>query len=551
MTATPSQPDTSRTLHILHAAIQVIELAQEDTRSKCSLCHQRYTCRCLESDALVTISRVEFLPNGSPFLVDYKGFFAEPARLRTGGCYRMDALQPVDEEFCIVSDSRVVLLPSLHPSLPFVSVSELLASISACTDAAAVTDRFPESLHVAGEVVEVLLKEKEGRALVLLQDPRTAEMLQLWCGEQAFTLPLRQPLLVCDLSVCPSTKGGLFSVSVLFTASSTFCLQPPPFLHHDRPAPLHTQVVRENVQGQVVREQVQGQVVREQVQGQVVREQVQGQVVREQIQSHTERLFPHFHLPPFACSAYCWLFVDVEAVLLFRAFYICGTCGRVVLFADEHARQCAADAELLLVPEVTLTGQCGTTPVRVTLKGDCVWRFLGMKEEEKRRVIAFVQHHGLWKESTTFGKAQRSRVMEERWKEKREEALIPEAVERRAYIKYPSGQQPRFLWEETGFHVEESPCAAKQFNRNGWVCLLGKAVRMNRERTESRCTMINGDVFECSAEEGVVLKAVDFRVADPQWILELLLRESLPVCLHFVVSLHNILSHNKHTIACN
>ncbi|KAK8831743.1 hypothetical protein WA577_005057, partial [Blastocystis sp. JDR] len=59
---------TSLTVHILHASIQVIELSQKDTRSKGSLCLQRYTCRCLDDHALVTVSRLELLPNGSPFV---------------------------------------------------------------------------------------------------------------------------------------------------------------------------------------------------------------------------------------------------------------------------------------------------------------------------------------------------------------------------------------------------------------------------------------------------------------------------------------------------
>lgn len=214
-------------------------------------------------------------------------------------------------------------------------------------------------------------------------------------------------------------------------------------------------------------------------------------------------------------------------------FCICGTCGRVVVFADEHARQCAADTEPLLVPEVTLAGQCGATPVRATLKGDCVWRFLGLKEAARRQVLAFVRKHGLWKEAASLGQAQRVSVMEEAWKEKRrrkEETLIPEAEERRSFVLYPAGRKPRFLWEEPQFRVEESPCAAMQMTRIGPVCLLGKVLRRGGEKTESRVVMSNGDVLLCPTE-GVTLKAVDCCFADPQWILQLLLREPLLVCL--------------------
>ena len=505
---------TSLTVHILHASIQVIELSQKDTRSKNSLCLQRYTCRCLDDHALVTVSRLELLPNGSPFLVDYAGLFSEPARLRTGACYRMEALRPAEEEFCVVSDTRVTLLSALHPPLPFVTVAELLAAIAACTDAATVAARFPAPVHVAGEVVERLLKEKEGRALVLLRDPRTAEMLQLWCDERAFTLPLFRPLLVCDLCVSASVKDG-FSVSVLFTASSAFCMRPrlhlPP---NPCSPPLHTPSLQES----------------------------STLSVQESLTPSLQPLItPHFSLPPFVSSAYSWLFVDVEAVLLFRVFCICGTCGRVVVFADEHARQCAADTEPLLVPEVTLAGQCGATPVRATLKGDCVWRFLGLKETARRQVLAFVRKHGLWKEAASLGQAQRVSVMEEAWKEKRrrkEETLIPEAEERRSFVSYPAGKKPRFLWEEPQFRVEESPCAAMQMTRIGPVCLLGKVLRRGGEKAESRVVMSNGDVLLCPTE-GVTLKAVDCCFADPQWILQLLLREPLLVCLSPLPSLSN------------
>ena len=526
---------TSLTVHILHVSIQVIELSQKDTRSKGSLCLQRYTCRCLEDHALVTVSRLELLPNGSPFLVDYAGLFSEPARLRTGACYRMEALRPAEEEFCVVSDTRVTLLPALHPPLPFVTVAELLAAIAACTDAATVAARFPAPVHVAGEVVERLLKEKEGRALVLLRDPRTAEMLQLWCDERAFTLPLFRPLLVCDLCVSASVKDG-FSVSVLFTASSAFCLRPhlhlPPNPHS---VPLHTPSLQEQPSTQSLQEQPSTHSLQE-----------------SPTPSLQPLITPHFSLPPFASSAYSWLFVDVEAVLLFRVFCICGTCGRVVVFADEHARQCAADTEPLLVPEVTLAGQCGTTPVRATLKGDCVWCFLGLKEAARRQVLAFVRKHGLWKEAASLGQAQRVSVMEEAWKEKRrrkEETLIPEAEERRSFVPYPAGKKPRFLWEEPQFRVEESPCAAMQMTRIGPVCLLGKVLRRGGEKTESRVVMSNGDVLLCPTE-GVTLKAVDCCFADPQWILQLLLREPLLVCLSPLSSLstHRTLHQNKQDI---
>ena len=513
---------TSLTVHILHASIQVIELSQKDTRSKNSLCLQRYTCRCLDDHALVTVSRLELLPNGSPFLVDYAGLFSEPARLRTGACYRMEALRPAEEEFCVVSDTRVTLLSALHPPLPFVTVAELLAAIAACTDAATVAARFPAPVHVAGEVVERLLKEKEGRALVLLRDPRTAEMLQLWCDERAFTLPLFRPLLVCDLCVSASVKDG-FSVSVLFTASSAFCMRPrlhlPP---NPCSPPLHTPSLQESSTLSVQESSTLS--------------------VQESLTPSLQPLItPHFSLPPFVSSAYSWLFVDVEAVLLFRVFCICGTCGRVVVFADEHARQCAADTEPLLVPEVTLAGQCGATPVRATLKGDCVWRFLGLKETARRQVLAFVRKHGLWKEAASLGQAQRVSVMEEAWKEKRrrkEETLIPEAEERRSFVSYPAGKKPRFLWEEPQFRVEESPCAAMQMTRIGPVCLLGKVLRRGGEKAESRVVMSNGDVLLCPTE-GVTLKAVDCCFADPQWILQLLLREPLLVCLSPLPSLSN------------
>ena len=507
---------TSLTVHILHVSIQVIELSQKDTRSKSSLCLQRYTCRCLDDHALVTVSRLELLPNGSPFVVDYAGLFSEPARLRTGACYRMEALRPAEEEFCVVSDTRVTLLPALHPPLPFVTVAELLAAIAACTDAATVAARFPAPVHVAGEVVERLLKEKEGRALVLLRDPRTAEMLQLWCDERAFTLPLFRPLLVCDLCVSASVKDG-FSVSVLFTASSAFCLRPhlhlPPNPHS---VPLHTPSLQEQPSTQSLQEQPSTHSLQE-----------------SPTPSLQPLITPHFSLPPFASSAYSWLFVDIEAVLLFRVFCICGTCGRVVIFADEHARQCAADTEPLLVPEVTLAGQCGATPIRATLKGDCVWRFLGLKEAARRQVLEFVRKHGLWKEAASLGQVQRVSVMEEAWKEKRrrkEETLIPEAEERRSFVLYPAGRKPRFLWEEPQFRVEESPCAAMQMTRIGPVCLLGKVLRRGGEKAESRVVMSNGDVLLCPTE-GVTLKAVDCCFADPQWILQLLLREPLLVCL--------------------
>ena len=515
---------TSLTVHILHASIQVIELSQKDTRSKGSLCLQRYTCRRLDDHALVTVSRLELLPNGSPFVVDYAGLFSEPARLCTGACYRMEALRPAEEEFCVVSDTRVTLLPALHPPLPFVTVAELLAAIAACTDAATVAARFPAPVHVAGEVVERLLKEKEGRALVLLRDPRTAEMLQLWCDERAFTLPLFRPLLVCDLCVSASVKDG-FSVSVLFTASSAFCLRPhlhlPPNPHS---VPLHTPSLQEQPSTQSLQEQPSTLSVQESL-----------------TPSLQPLITPHFSLPPFVSSAYSWLFVDIEAVLLFRVFCICGTCGRVVIFADEHARQCAADTEPLLVPEVTLAGQCGATPIRATLKGDCVWRFLGLKEAARRQVLAFVRKHGLWKEAASLGQVQRVSVMEEAWKEKRrrkEETLIPEAEERRSFVPYPAGKKPRFLWEEPQFRVEESPCAAMQMTRIGPVCLLGKVLRRGGEKAESRVVMSNGDVLLCPME-GVTLKAVDCCFADPQWILQLLLREPLLVCLSPLSSLSN------------
>ena len=530
---------TSLTVHILHASIQVIELSQKDTRSKGSLCLQRYTCRCLDDHALVTVSRLELLPNGSPFLVDYAGLFSEPARLCTGACYRMEALRPAEEEFCVVSDTRVTLLPALHPPLPFVTVAELLAAIAACTDAATVAARFPAPVHVAGEVVERLLKEKEGRALVLLRDPRTAEMLQLWCDERAFTLPLFRPLLVCDLCVSTSVKDG-FSVSVLFTASSAFCLRPRLYLPpNPRSVPLHNPSLQES-STLSVQEQPSTPSLQEQASTQSLQEQPSTQSLQESLTPSLQPLItPHFSLPPFVSSAYSWLFVDVEAVLLFRVFCICGTCGRVVVFADEHARQCAADTEPLLVPEVTLAGQCGATPVRATLKGDCVWRFLGLKETARRQVLAFVRKHGLWKEAASLGQAQRVSVMEEAWKEKRrrkEETLIPEAEERRSFVPYPAGKKPRFLWEEPQFRVEESPCAAMQMTRIGPVCLLGKVLRRGGEKAESRVVMSNGDVLLCPTE-GVTLKAVDCCFADPQWILQLLLREPLLVCLSPLSSL--------------
>ena len=538
---------TSLTVHILHASIQVIELSQKDTRSKGSLCLQRYTCRCLDDHSLVTVSRLELLPNGSPFVVDYAGLFSEPARLRTGACYRMEALRPAEEEFCVVSDTRMTLLPALHPPLPFVTVAELLAAIAACTDAEAVATRFPAPLHVAGEVVERLLKEKEGRTLVLLRDPRTAEMLQLWCDERAFTLPLFRPLLVCDLCVSASVKDG-FSVSVLFTASSAFCLRPrlhlPP---NPRSVPLHTPSLQESSTLSVQESSTQS--LQEQPSTQSLQESsthsLQESLTPSLQESPTPSLqpliTPHFSLPPFVSSAYSWLFVDVEAVLLFRVFCICGTCGRVVIFADEHARQCAADTEPLLVPEVTLAGQCGATPIRATLKGDCVWRFLGLKEAARRQVLAFVRKHGLWKEAASLGQVQRVSVMEEAWKEKRrrkEETLIPEAEERRSFVPYPAGKKPRFLWEEPQFRVEESPCAAMQMTRIGPVCLLGKVLRRGGEKAESRVVMSNGDVLLCPME-GVTLKAVDCCFADPQWILQLLLREPLLVCLSPLSSLSN------------
>ena len=521
---------TSLTVHILHTSIQVIELSQKDTRSKGSLCLQRYTCRRLDDHALVTVSRLELLPNGSPFVVDYAGLFSEPARLRTGACYRMEALRPAEEEFCVVSDTRVTLLPALHPPLPFVTVAELLAAIAACTDAEAVAARFPAPVHVAGEVVERLLKEKEGRALVLLRDPRTAEMLQLWCDERAFTLPLFRPLLVCDLCVSASVKDG-FSVSVLFTASSAFCLRPRLHLSpNPRSVPLHTPSLQES-STQSLQESLTPS----------LQESLTLTLQESPTPSLQPLITPHFSLPPFVSSAYSWLFVDVEAVLLFRVFCICGTCGRVVVFADEHARQCAADTEPLLVPEVTLAGQCGATPVRATLKGDCVWRFLGLKEAARRQVLAFVRKYGLWKEAASLGQAQRVSVMEEAWKEKRrrkEETLIPEAEERRSFVPYPAGKKPRFLWEEPQFRVEESPCAAMQMTRIGPVCLLGKVLRRGGEKTESRVVMSNGDVLLCPTE-GVTLKAVDCCFADPQWILQLLLREPLLVCLSPLSSLSN------------
>ena len=132
-------------------------------------------------------------------------------------------------------------------------------------------------------------------------------------------------------------------------------------------------------------------------------------------------------------------------------------------------------------------------------------------------------------------------VMEEAWKEKRrrkEETLIPEAEERRSFVPYPAGKKPRFLWEEPQFRVEESPCAAMQMTRIGPVCLLGKVLRRGGEKAESRVVMSNGDVLLCPME-GVTLKAVDCCFADPQWILQLLLREPLLVCLSPLSSLSN------------
>lgn len=438
-------------VQVIHACVQLVELKQKDVGSKCSLCVQRVIC--LHNDATVTVARVEFVPNGSPLLVGCKGVLADASTLHIGACYHMEGLHRCSEtEFCVLSDT--VIRPSaLEPKpLPFVYVSELLSSLSCCIAA----EQLPSSLHVLGVLVEIVPLPKDKSCIMYLKDVHSDERIQLWCGEEAVLLPRGQPLLVTDVAIrVAQEERQPIVVSFAFTLSSSFVgasfsslsssslTLDNPSLNSSSLNPLNSPLTP----------------------------------------LHTALLSPHayspplsfFSLPSFAASSYVWLRIDLEALLLFRVFCVCGGCGRVIDRVQEHDRFCPVEhAHSLLFAEVTFIGQCGGAPVVGIFKGERVWSFVSLQEEERHRICGWVRQFGCWKESLSVNQAVRCQLSEERVRDKREkqeDCLIPEVVERRAVVRYASPNEPRFIWEEPGFGVNSCPTANLRMNRMDSVCM--------------------------------------------------------------------------------
>ena len=450
-----SQPHTpqrcSLEVQVIHVCAQLVELKQKDVGSKCALCVQRVTCLC--SDATITVTRVEFVPNGSPLLVGCKGMLADASTLRIGACYHMEGLHRCGEtEFCVLSDT--VIRPSaLEPKpLPFVYVSELLSSLSRCVAA----EQVPSSVHVLGVLVETVPLPKDKTCIVYLKDVHSDERIQLWCGEEAVLLPRGQPLLVTDVAIrVAQEERQPIVVSFAFTLSSSFA-----GASFSSPNPGSSTVSHNSSLNS-------------------------SSLTSLNYPLHTTLLSPHpyspppsfFSLPSFAASSYVWLRIDLEALLLFRVFGVCDGCGRVIDRVQEHSRFCPAEhAHSTLFAEVTFIGQCGGVPVVGILKRERVWSFVGLEEEERRRICGWVRQFGCWKETLSVNQAVRCQLSEERARdrrEKREDCLIPEVVERRAVVRYASPNEPRFIWEESGFGVSSCPTANLRMNRMDSVCMWG------------------------------------------------------------------------------
>ena len=450
-----SQPHTpqrcSLEVQVIHVCAQLVELKQKDVGSKCALCVQRVTCLC--SDATITVTRVEFVPNGSPLLVGCKGMLADASTLRIGACYHMEGLHRCGEtEFCVLSDT--VIRPSaLEPKpLPFVYVSELLSSLSRCVAA----EQVPSSVHVLGVLVETVPLPKDKTCIVYLKDVHSDERIQLWCGEEAVLLPRGQPLLVTDVAIrVAQEERQPIVVSFAFTLSSSFA-----GASFSSPNPGSSTVSHNSSLNS-------------------------SSLTSLNYPLHTTLLSPHpyspppsfFSLPSFAASSYVWLRIDLEALLLFRVFGVCDGCGRAIDRVQEHSRFCPAEhAHSTLFAEVTFIGQCGGVPVVGILKGERVWSFVGLEEEERRRICGWVRQFGCWKETLSVNQAVRCQLSEERARdrrEKREDCLIPEVVERRAVVRYASPNEPRFIWEESGFGVSSCPTANLRMNRMDSVCMWG------------------------------------------------------------------------------
>ena len=458
-----SQPHTpqrcSLEVQVIHVCAQLVELKQKDVGSKCALCVQRVTCLC--SDATITVTRVEFVPNGSPLLVGCKGMLADASTLRIGACYHMEGLHRCGEtEFCVLSDT--VIRPSaLEPKpLPFVYVSELLSSLSRCVAA----EQVPSSVHVLGVLVETVPLPKDKTCIVSLKDVHSDERIQLWCGEEAVLLPRGQPLLVTDVAIrVAQEERQPIVVSFAFTLSSSFA-----GASFSSPNPGSSTVSHNSSLNSSSLTSLNS-----------------SSLTSLNYPLHTTLLSPHpyspppsfFSLPSFAASSYVWLRIDLEALLLFRVFGVCDGCGRVIDRVQEHSRFCPAEhAHSTLFAEVTFIGQCGGVPVVGILKGERVWSFVGLEEEERRRICGWVRQFGCWKETLSVNQAVRCQLSEERARdrrEKREDCLIPEVVERRAVVRYASPNEPRFIWEESGFGVSSCPTANLRMNRMDSVCMWG------------------------------------------------------------------------------
>ena len=456
-----SQPHTpqrcSLEVQVIHVCAQLVELKQKDVGSKCALCVQRVTCLC--SDATITVTRVEFVPNGSPLLVGCKGMLADASTLRIGACYHMEGLHRCGEtEFCVLSDT--VIRPSaLEPKpLPFVYVSELLSSLSHCVAA----EQVPSSVHVLGVLVETVPLPKDKSCIMSLKDVHSDERIQLWCGEEAVLLPRGQPLLVTDVAIrVAQEERQPIVLSFAFTLSSSFA-----GASFSSPNPGSSTVSHNSSLNSSSLTSLNS-----------------SSLTSLNYPLHTTLLSPHpyspppsfFSLPSFAASSYVWLRIDLEALLLFRVFGVCDGCGRVIDRVQEHSRFCPAEhAHSTLFAEVTFIGQCGGVPVVGILKGERVWSFVGLEEEERRRICGWVRQFGCWKETLSVNQAVRCQLSEERARdrrEKREDCLIPEVVERRAVVRYASPNEPRFIWEESGFGVSSCPTANLRMNRMDSVCM--------------------------------------------------------------------------------
>lgn len=444
-------------VQVTHVCAQFVELKQKDVGSKCSLCVQRATCLC--SDATVTLTRVEFVPNGSPLLVGCKGVLADASTLHIGTCYHMEGLHRCSEtEFCVLSDT--VIQPSaLEPKpLPFVYVSELLSSLSRCVAA----EQVPSSVHVLGVLVETVPLPKDKSCIVSLKDVHSDERIQLWCGEEAVLLPRGLPLLVTDVAIrVVEEERQPIVVSFAFTLSSSFVGPSISSLNPGSSTVSHNSSLTSSSLTSLN----------------------YPSLTSLNYPLHTTLLSPHayspppsfFSLPSFAASSYVWLRIDLEALLLFRVFGVCHSCGRVIDRVQEHSRFCPAEhAHSTLFAEVTFIGQCGGAPVVGILKGERVWSFVGLEEEERRRICGWVRQFGCWKETLSVNQAVRCQLSEERARdkrEKREDCLIPEVVERRAVVRYASPNEPRFIWEESGFGVSSCPTANLRMNRMDSVCM--------------------------------------------------------------------------------